>query len=148
MAEYVQSQDVQNVPFGQNVLLIDSIACPCGLVNHRNGSGIFTLRGGRTYRVTFNANIAIPEGGTVAAIATSLAINGESLKRSRAIVTPAAVEQYFNVTNTADIQVPCGCCYTVAIENVNAGVNGEIVTEQTINVADGNFVIELAGGRR
>lgn len=148
MAEYVQNQDVQNVPFGQNLLLIDSTPCPCGLVNHRNGSGVFTLRGGRTYRVTFNGNIAIPTGGTVAAIAVSLAINGEPLQRSRAIVTPGAVEQYFNVTSTADIQVPCGCCYTVALENVNAGVNGQIVDEQTISFADGNLVIEVTGGRR
>lgn len=141
MAEYIQASSPQAVAFGENVLLIDSIACPCGLVRHRNGSGILTLRGGNRYQVTFNGNIAVPTGGTAAAIALALAIDGEALQTSRAIVTPAATEQYFNVTSTAIITVPCGCCYTVAVENVNAGVGGDIVDQQTISVADGNLTV-------
>ena len=148
MSEYVQAQSPQNVPFGQNLLLIDSIPCPRGQVIHRNGSGILTLRGCASgnscfarYEVTFNGNLAVPEGGTAAAIAVALAIDGEPLQSSRAIVTPAAVEQYFNVTSTAIITVPRGCCYTVALENVNAGVGGDIVDEQTISVADGNLTV-------
>lgn len=146
MAEYIQASSPQNVAFGQNLLLIDSIPCPRGYVVHRNGSGILTLRGitpncFARYEVTFNGNIAIPTGGTVAAIAVALAIDGEALQSSRAIVTPAAVEQYFNVTSTAIITVPKGCCYTVALENVNAGVGGAIVDEQTISVADGNLTV-------
>lgn len=146
MAEFIQSQTPQNVAFGQNLLLAESIRCPNGYVIHRNGSGILTLRGitpncFARYEVTFNGNIAVPEGGTVAAIAVALAIDGEALQSSRAIVTPAAVEQYFNVTSTAIITVPKGCCYTVALENVNAGVGGEIVDEQTISIADGNLTV-------
>ena len=147
MAEYVSVQNPQLVAAGNNVLLADSIPCNRGYVVHRNGSGILTLRGITSgcnqfarYQVTFNGNIAIPEGGTVAAIATALAIDGESLNSSRAIVTPAAVGQYFNVTNTAIITVPKGCCYTVAVENVDAGVGGEIA-QQAISVADGNLVV-------
>jgi hypothetical protein len=146
MAEFVQTQSPQNVAFGQNLLLTDSIPCNRGYVVHRNGSGILTLRGitpncFARYAVEFNGNVAIPTGGTVAAIAVALAIDGEALQSSRAIVTPAAVEQYFNVTSTAIITVPKGCCYTVALENVNAGVGGDIVDEQTISVADGNLTV-------
>ena len=146
MAEYIQAQSPQNVAFGQNLLLIDSIPCPRGYVVHRNGSGILTLRGITSncfarYEVTFNGNIAVPEGGTPAAIAIALALDGEPLQTSRAIVTPAAVEQYFNVTSTAIITVPKGCCYTIAVENVDAGVGGEIVDQQTISVADGNLTV-------
>lgn len=146
MAEFVQLATPQNVAFGQNLLLADSIRCPKGYVIHRNGSGILTLRGitpncFARYEVTFNGNIAVPEGGTAAAIAVAIAIDGEALQSSRAIVTPAAAEQYFNVTSTAIITVPKGCCYTVALENVNAGVGGEIVDEQTISVADGNLTV-------
>lgn len=146
MAEFVQTQSPQNVAFGQNLLLADSIRCPNGYVIHRNGSGILTLRGCGSncfarYEVTYGANIAIPTGGTVAAIAVALAIDGETLQSSRAIVTPAAVEQYFNVSRTAIITVPKGCCYTLALENVNAGVGAEIVDEQTISVADGNLTV-------
>ena len=148
MAEYVQAQSPQNVAYGQNLLLIDSIPCPNGYVVHRNGSGILTLRGivngcgcFARYEVTFNGNIAVPEGGTPAAIAVALAIDGEPIQTSRAIVTPAEAEQYFNVTSTAIITVPKGCCYTIALENVNAGVGGDIVDEQTISVADGNLTV-------
>lgn len=141
MAEFTENPITQSVAFGGNVLLSDSIKCPCGLVMHRNGSGIVTLRGGARYQVTFNGNVAVPTGGTAAAIALALAIDGEALQTSRAIATPAAVEQYFNVTSTAIITVPCGCCYTVAVENVNAGVGGAIVDQQTISVADGNLTV-------
>lgn len=148
MAEFVQVATPQNVAFGQNLLLTDSIPCNRGYVVHRNGSGIITLRGctnGNScfarFEVSFNGNIAVPEGGTAAAIAVALAIDGEPLQSSRAIVTPAAAEQYFNVTSVAQITVPKGCCYTVALENVNAGVGGDIVDEQTISVADGNLTV-------
>ena len=112
MAEFVQSQSSQLVLVGQNLLFLDSIRCPKGYVIHDNGSGVLTLRGitgcnpFARYQVTFNGNIAIPTDGTVAAIAAALTINGEELQYSRAIVTPAAVEQFFNVTCTRTIVVP------------------------------------------
>ncbi|MBQ3339762.1 MAG: hypothetical protein IJG82_09285 [Atopobiaceae bacterium] len=145
MSEYVSVQPEQLVAVGQNVLFVDSIPCNKGYVLHRNGSGILTLRGCGTncfarYEVTFNGNIAVPTGGTAAAIAVALAIDGEPLQSSRAIVTPAAAEQYFNVTSTAIITVPRGCCYTVAVENVAAGVSGPI-EQQAISVADGNLTV-------
>ena len=148
MAEYVSVASPQTVATDQNVLFVDSIPCTNGSIVHRNGSGIFTLRGATSgcntfarYRVTFNGNIAIPEGGTLAAIATAIAINGEPDIQSRGIVTPGAVDEYMNVTNTKEITVPSGCCFTVAIENVNAGVDGQVVAQQPISVADANLVI-------
>ena len=136
MAEYVYNE-VQRVLPNQNVLLLDSIPCNRGYVIHRNGSGILTLRGivnGGTccfarYQVTFSGNIAVPSDGTVGPISVSLAIDGEPIQTSRAIVTPAAVaadpptsENFFNVTSTAIITVPRGCCYTIAVENTSSGL--------------------------
>lgn len=148
MAEFIQVATPQNVAFGQNLLLADSIPCNRGYVLHRNGSGILTLRGivngcgcFARYQVTFVGNIAVPTGGTAAAIAMALAIDGEPLQSSRAITTPAAVEQYQNVTCTANITVPKGCCYTIAVENVDAGAGGALVDQQTISVADGNLTV-------
>ena len=142
----------QTVALNAPIIFNDSIPCSQGRVYHDDGNGTFQLRGLNRmcpcgcrklteYQVTFNGNIAVPEDGTVAAIAVALAIDGEPLAYSRAIVTPAAVEQYFNVTSTAIITVPKGCCYTVAVENVNAGVGADIVDEQTISVADGNLTV-------
>ena len=140
MAEYVYNP-IQEVEQGQNVLLNDSIPCPRGYVIHRNGSGILTLRGivnnscgcFARYQVTFNGNIAVPEGGTVEEISIALAIDGEPIQTSRARVTPAAVENYFNVTSTAFVTVPKGCCFVTAVENTSA---------QTIEVQNSNLVIQ------
>lgn len=147
MAEYVGVQSVQTVAIDQNVLLVDSMPCNRGNVLHRNGSGIVTLRGSASgcnnfarYQVSYGANIAVPEGGTPQAIALALAIDGEPLLNSRAIVTPAAAEQYFAVSRTIAIDVPKGCCYTVAIENVNAGV-GEDIDQVAVSVADANLTV-------
>lgn len=135
MAEYVYNA-VQRVQPNQNVLLQSSIPCGKGYVYHRDGSGILTLKGAvknpnmcfARYQVTFNGNIAVPSDGTLGPIAVALAINGEPIQTSRAIVTPAAVatdppttENFFNVTTTAIITVPRGCCFTIAVENVSEG---------------------------
>lgn len=147
MAEYVYN-DIQLVQPNQNVILRDSIPCNRGYVIHRNESGILTLRGivnntcgcFARYQVTFNANIAVPEDGTVGPIAIALAIDGEPIQTSRAIVTPAAVDEYFNVTSTAIITVPKGCCYTVSVENVSFGATAAD-TPTAINVQNANLVV-------
>lgn len=147
MAEFV-SNPIQLVQPNQNVLLDVSIPCNKGYVLHRAGAGIVTLRGKvnnpcccfARYQVTFNANIAVPEDGTVGAIAVALAIDGEPIQTSRAIVTPAAVDEYFNVTSTAIIDVPAGCCYTVAVENVSEGATAAD-TPTAINVQNANLTV-------
>ena len=140
MSEYINISE-QTVEAGQNVLLNDSIPCTKNYVVHRNGTGILTLRGivnnpcakFARYQVTFNGNIAIPTGGTVDPISLSLAIGGEPIRSSLAISTPAAVEEYNNVTSTAFITVPSGCCFTIAVENTSG---------EAISVSNSNLVVE------
>lgn len=154
MAEYVYNP-VQTVQPNQNVLLQDSIPCNKGYVYHRNGSGILTLRGKvnnqcgcfARYQVTFNGNIAVPADGTVGPIAIALAIDGEPIQTSRAIVTPAAVsadppsiDNYFNVTSTAIITVPRGCCENISVENVSQGATSADAPT-AINVQNANLTI-------
>ena len=102
---------VQTVLTNQNVLFTDTVVCGNNSIVHRNGSGLVTLRGTTNqcrarYRVSFGANIAIPEGGTVEAISVALTIEGESVPSTTMIVTPAAVENYFNVYSSVFIDVP------------------------------------------
>ena len=147
MAEYV-SNPVQVVQPNQNVLLESSIPCNKGYVFHRDGSGLLTLRGivnnaccgFARYQVTFNGNIAVPTGGTVGPIAIALAIGGEPIQTSKAIVTPAAVEEYFNVTSTAIITVPKGCCLTLSVENASEGATAAAAAT-AIEVQNANLVI-------
>ncbi len=147
MAEFIENA-VQLVQPNQPVTLETSIPCNRGYVYHREGSGILTLRGivnnpsccFARYQVTFNGNIAVPTDGTVGAIAVALAIDGESILTSRAIVTPAAVDEYFNVTSTAIITVPRGCCFNVAVENVSEGAT-PTTPAPAINVQNANLVV-------
>ncbi len=147
MAEYVYNP-VQLVQPNQNVLLQSSIPCNRGYVYHRDGSGILTLRGivnnacgcFARYQVTFNANIAVPTDGTVGPIAVALAIDGEPIQTSRAIVTPAAVDEYFNVTSTAIITVPRGCCFNIAVENASFGATAADPAT-AINVQNANMTV-------
>ena len=132
MAEFTKNE-VQTVQTNQPVTLNTSMGCNKGYVYHRPGSGIVTLRGITNncfarYQVTFNGNIAVPSDGTLGPIAVALAIDGEPILTSRAIVTPAAVatnppttENFFNVTSTAIINVPRSCCFNVSVENVTEG---------------------------
>ena len=155
MAEYVYNP-VQRVQPNQNVLLQGSIPCNKGYVYHREGSGILTLRGivnnpsscFARYQVTFNGNIAVPSDGTLGPIAIALSIGGEPIQTSRAIVTPAAVatdppttENFFNVTSTAIITVPRGCCLTVSVENVSEGLTAADVPP-AILVQNANLTID------
>lgn len=147
MAEYTYNP-IQLVEPGQNIILNGSIPCNRGYVLHREESGIVTLRGivnnpsscFARYQVTFNGNIAVPEDGTVGPIAIALAIDGEPIQTSRAIVTPAAVDEYFNVTSTAIITVPRGCCFNVAVENVSFGETAADPAT-AINVQNANLTV-------
>lgn len=137
MAEYTNS-NIQTVAASQNVLLTETaVDGNCSIV-HRDGAGIVTLRGltnqcRARYKVSFGANIAIPTGGTVEAISVALSVNGEALNSALAIITPAAVEQYGNIFVAVNIDVPRGCCVTVAAENTST---------QAINVANANMIVE------
>ena len=132
MAEYTFNP-VQRVEPGQNIILNDNIPCNRGYVLHRNESGIVILRGivngcgcFARYQVTFNGNMAVPSDQPLGPISIALAIDGEPVQTSRAIVTPADTAtdpvtpaNFFNVTSTAIITVPKGCCFTVAVENTS-----------------------------
>ena len=125
MAAEYSAVAVQTVAVDDNILFDNgSRACRKGFVQHRDDSGIFFLKGSNgcnraVYRVTFNGNIAIATGGTVEPISVALTINGEELGNATATVTPAAVGDFFNVSVTTFIDIPCGCCVTVSVENVS-----------------------------
>lgn len=147
MAEFTRDV-LQVVQPNGNVVFDSSISCNKGYVIHRSNSGILTLRGITSgcnrfarYQVTFNGNIACPSGETAGPIALAISIGGETVTTSRAIVTPAATDQYFNVTCTAIVDVPTGCCYNVAIKNASPSVDGSSVTTIPVNVADANLVV-------
>ena len=146
MAEFLKN-DVQSVALNAPILFNASIPCNKGYVYHEDETGVFILRGITSncfarYQVTFNGNIAIPEGGEVTPIAVALAVSGEPRLTSRAIFTPAAVDEYGNVTSTALITVPKGCCFSLSVEYVDATTDDATVTPTPlIEVQNANLVI-------
>lgn len=151
MAEYLTRDSVEAVALNTAIPFIDSIRCNKGYVYHQSGTGIFVLRGivnnptacFARYELEFTGNIAIPEGGAVTPIATAIVISGEQRNGSRSIVTPAAVDEYGNVTSRATVDVPRGCCFTASVEYVNGTVNDPAtVPTPLINVVDGSLSIK------
>ena len=144
-AEYLANA-VQSVALNAPIIFSASIPCTRGCVYHEGETGVFILRGNTsqcfaTYQITFNGNIAIPEGGTVAPIAIAITVNGEPRLTSRAIITPAAVEEYGNVTSTAIIKVPRGCCFSVSVESVAASEDTTVTPAPIISVQNANLTI-------
>lgn len=146
MAEYVANA-VQNVALNSPILFNSSIPCNRGCVFHEDETGVFILRGKTNncfarYQVTFNGNVAIPTGGAVTPIALAISVCGEPRLTSRAIFTPAAVDEYGNLTATALITVPKGCCFNVSIDYVDATTDDAATTPTPlIEVQNANLVI-------
>ena len=145
MAEYLNNE-VQSVLLNQAALFNNSIPCNRGYIYHEDETGIFILRGCTSncfarYQVTFNGNIAIPTDGAVTPIAVALTVNGEPRQTSRAIFVPAAVDTYGNVTSTAIITVPKGCCFTLSVRYVAADEDPATTPTPVIEMQNANLVI-------
>jgi len=148
MAEYIYN-DVQLIQPGASALLETAIACTKGYVLHRPGSGILTLRGivnnpcakFARYRVAYDGNIAVPEGGTAGEIQLALAIDGEIVPTSIAASTPTAVDAYWNVSGFAIIDVPSGCCYTVSVENASVSATPSTTPASALNLRNLNVEV-------
>ena len=146
-AEYL-ANPVQEVALNAPIIFNASIPCTRGWVYHEDETGIFILRGMTTnqcfatYQVTFNGNVALPEDAAeVVPIAVAITVNGEPRLTSRAIYTPAAVDEYGNVTSTAIIKVPKGCCFSVSVDAVPATVDPTVTPAPIIEVQNANLVI-------
>ena len=129
---------LQTVEAGANVQFTDEVVSGSNSILHRAGSGLATLRGITTqcrarFRVFFSGNIAIPTGGTVEAISLAISVNGEPVASTTMIQTPAAVEEFANVASAVYLDVPSGCCISVAVRNTSA---------QALDVQNANLIIE------
>lgn len=129
---------LQTVEAGANVQFTDEVVSGCNSILHRAGSGLATLRGITSqcrarFRVFFSGNIALPTGGTVEAISLAISVNGEAVASTTMIQTPAAVEEFANVASAVYLDVPAGCCISVAVRNTST---------QAIDVQNANLIIE------
>ena len=128
----------QSVNVDENVLFLNgNRCCKKGYIVHNDSSGIFRIKGDprsckTIYKVHFNANIAIATGGTVEPISVAITQNGEVLRNSIASVTPAAIGDFWNVGFETFIELPCGCCDTISIENISATTDIDVINANII----------------
>ena len=140
MAAEYSNVALQTVAVDDNILFSNgNRACRKGFISHRDDSGIFFLKGATNgckaiYQVHFDGNIAIATGGTVEPISVAITINGEALGNATAIATPAAIGDFWNVSITTFIDIPCGCCVTVSVENTS--------DTTAIDVTNANIIFE------
>ena len=151
-AEYLANA-VQEVSLNAPIIF-DTASIPCnrGWVYHEDETGVFILRGCTdqcfaTYQVTFNGNIGLPEESEeIVPIAVSIAVTGEPRLTSRAIYVPTGTtavgeNDWGNVTSTAIIKIPKGCCFSVSVDAVPATSDPTVVPAPIIEVQNANLVI-------
>lgn len=135
----ITANAIQVVAANQNVLFTDiPVSTGCCSIIHREGSGLVTLRGitnqcRARYKVTFGGNIAVPAEEAVGPISLAIAINGESVPTTTMTVTPAAVDNYFNIFSAIYIDVPANCCSQVSVKNIST---------IPVNVQNANLILE------
>lgn len=134
----ITANALQTVAENQNVLFTDEVICGSCSITHRDGSGLVTLKGVTNqcrarFKVSFGGNIAIPTGGTVEAISLAISLDGEPIATTTMTVTPAAVEEFWNVFSAIFIEVPRGCCASVGVRNISP---------QAIDVQNANLIVE------
>lgn len=132
MAKYITSTDQNVVLNGTIPFDIVSIPCNKGCVVPIT-IGVLTLKGGNSnrfarYEVKLQANVSIPEGGTITPIALAITLNGVAIPDSVAIVTPTAVGNVWHINTSTTITVPCGCCVSVSGAYVDATEDDATVT--------------------
>ena len=128
---------LQTVAAGEDVAFTETPVCGSKCIVHRQGSGIIKLRGitnqcRARFLVSYSGNIQIPTGGSIEAISLAIAVDGEPLQSTKIIVTPAAAQNLQNISSQAYIDVPCGCCSTVAVQNTST---------QAIEVKNSNLIV-------
>ena len=150
MACEFSNNAVQTVNPGESVIFTQSpVPCTQGLVRHRDDTGSFLLAGrvnrcacgcmpkSARYLADFGANIAIPTGGTVEAISLAITLDGSTIPTTEMTVTPAAVEEFFNVSDATIVSIWTGCCETLAVRNIS---------DQPILVQNANIIFSRADG--
>lgn len=134
MAEWT-SVAVQTVNPGEAIVFTENpVPCYRGLILHRDDSGLFLIKGSSNgiirrcpcmgqpsinYMVDFGANIAIPTGETVGPISVAYELEGATLGGTTMTVTPAAVEEFFNVSRATNVPIWVGCCESFAVRNIS-----------------------------
>ncbi len=128
---------IQTVAQGEDVAFTETPVCATKCyIFHKQGSGIVKLRGltnqcRARFLVSYSETFKILPVAQLNLFHWLLQLTENRWQSTRMIVTPAAVENFFNVSAQAYVDVPRGCCVTVAVQNTSA---------QAIEVQNSNLI--------
>lgn len=132
-----------NINFNTVDLRTRSANC-CGWLQYNPGGSDFTLIGGGTFEINFNANVTSETAGIVAlALKTATGTDVEGTEIDTEITTPG---NYENVSFTKIIRVCPRVNTTIAVGSLPATITGTTTLTNTDTeipvVKDVNFIIE------
>lgn len=114
----------------------------CSII-HEEDSGLVTLRGlpngqrRARFRITFTGNMKADTDETIIGVTLlSLALtrNGEIIPASTMVITVGDTTTMYNVGTEIFIDVPIGCCSTIAVRNITSGID--------IDLQNANLIVE------
>lgn len=129
----------QTIAVGGTLSFDRTIINNCCNCAHRNGAATIKMLNGGKHVISFSGNIGVPTDETPGEIQLQVSLSGTNMPESLMIATPAAANEFFNVS-TRIAEKTCGCAKT--FDTVN------IVNTSTIPVivrAGATIIIERDG---
>lgn len=136
----VLTSNIDNINFDTIDLRSRSANC-CGWLQYMEGGSDFTLIGGGTFKISFNANVTSEEAGIVVlALKSSLGSDIEGTEMDAEITTPGT---YTNISFTKLIRVCPRVNTTIGVGSLaSVGSVTPIVESVAPTIKDANFIIE------
>ena len=135
----ILTSNTDNINFDFVDLRTNTANC-CGWLQYMNGGSDFTIIGGGTFLVAFNANVTSATAGVVAlALKTATGTDVEGTEMDAEITTP---DTYTNISFTKILKVCPRVNTTIAIGSLSAigGVTPAVETEIP-TIKDANLII-------
>ena len=136
----ILTSNIDNINFDTVDLRSRTANC-CGWLQYMPGGSEFTIIGGGTFRVSFNANVTSAMTGQVAlALKTGTGTDVEGTEMDADITTP---DVYTNISFTKLLKICPRVNTTIAVGSLPAigGVTPAVETEIP-TIKDANFIIE------
>lgn len=124
---------VQTIPEGGSAVFTTTVTpCTKGLIMHMDGTPGFELSGWTPnngcccrsnyamYEAFVGCNISAPTGGEAGELSLCIAVNGTPIPYSEMDVTPAAINEFFHVSNQVTVPILPGCCQTLTLVNTSS----------------------------
>lgn len=139
----ITANAIQKVVENDDVLFTTTVVPGNCSIIHNEDSGLVTLRGlsngqcRARFRVTFTGNMKADSAETIQGVTLlSLAAsrNGEIIPTSIMTITVGDTTSTYNIGTEFFIDVPIGCCTTIAFKNITDGID--------IDILNANMIVE------